>query len=152
MHIVSFVLGFFVLSAISVGASAAPGLRSADQGSPTMVSSGYALEYLSGVLLVLLALGGLAYFLRRFQGRLGAAQGELRVQGSLSLGGKERLVVVNVQGENLLLGVSPGGVNLVQKLSISESDTGATGTTSNWLSRTLNNARNTNKSSGDVST
>lgn len=101
---------------------------------------GQAVEYLLGVAAVMCALGAFAYVLRRLQQRqaFGAAS-FMRVRGSLPLGGKERLLLVEAEGERLLLGVSPGGVQLVHRLSPIEAmaptrDAGD----GKWLSRVLN--------------
>jgi len=74
---------------------------------------------LSGLFALLLVLGlilGLAWLLRRLPGG-GLRQAEgLRVVASAQLGVKERAVVLDVNGEQLLLGVSPGGVSLLHAL------------------------------------
>jgi len=61
------------------------------------------------LLLVVLLIIGLAWLLRR-SGRFGSALGgQLRAVGGLSLGARERILLVDAGGTHLLLGISPGG-------------------------------------------
>jgi len=58
----------------------------------------------------------LAWLLRRLPGT-GLRQGDgLRVVSGVSLGSKERAVVVEINGHQLLLGVTPGSVSLLHTL------------------------------------
>ncbi|AKC87977.1 flagellar biosynthetic protein FliO [Pseudoxanthomonas suwonensis] len=68
------------------------------------------------LLLVLGLILGLAWLLRRLPGAgLRPADG-LRVVASLQLGAKERAVVVEVGGQQLLLGVTPAGISRLHEL------------------------------------
>lgn len=63
-----------------------------------------------------MGLGGfliLYYLLRRRRGR--SIEGAMRSVGFLPLGGKERVVLLEVEGECFLLGVSEGRVNLLTR-------------------------------------
>ncbi len=74
---------------------------------------------MSAFLALLLVLGlivGLAWLLRRMPGSGFRPAEGLRVVASLQLGAKERMVVVEVGGQQLLLGVSTGGVSLLHTL------------------------------------
>ena len=113
-----------------------------------LMTPGYALEYLLGVLLVMAALGVFALLARRLQGRVGGAHEGLRVRASLPLGGKERLVIVQVQDETLLLGVSSGCVQLVSKLATPNAPEASSSASNSWLSRTLNRSSRSNTSGG----
>lgn len=54
----------------------------------------------------------LAWLLRRLQrGTAAPGVGRLRVVGTLALGPRERLVVVDAAGTQILLGVAPGGIS-----------------------------------------
>ncbi|MGH8515916.1 MAG: flagellar biosynthetic protein FliO [Panacagrimonas sp.] len=58
---------------------------------------------------------GLAWMTRRMQVmRGGAAGSELRVRATLAVGLKERVVLIEVRGEPLLIGVAPGQITLLQ--------------------------------------
>lgn len=65
------------------------------------------------VILLLLAMAWLLARLRRLQS--GAAYGLMGVRASLSLGLKERLLIVEAAGQWLLLAVSPGGIQLLHR-------------------------------------
>ncbi len=73
---------------------------------------------LVGLILVLGLILGLAWLLKRMPGvGLGLrANDQLRVVTSLSVGTKERLLVVEVGGEQLLVGVTAGGINTLHRL------------------------------------
>lgn len=73
---------------------------------------------LVGLILVLGLILGLAWLLKRLPGTgLGLRPNDqLRVVTSLSVGTKERLLVVEVGGEQLLLGVSAGGIANLHRL------------------------------------
>ena len=139
----------FLVAAVgaSQGAGAATKLSDGAPSHPLM-APGYAVEYLLGVVLVMIALGVFALLLRRFQGRVGGVQDGLRIRASLPLGGKERLVVVQVQEQSLLLGVSPGCVQLVSKLTTPVDNDERVSANNTWLSRTLGKTAASHRSGG----
>ncbi len=69
-----------------------------------------------GLLAVLVAIFAVAWLMRRFGNFSMAANGELRVVAGMSLGARERLVLIQVGKEQLLLGVSPGRVQTLHIL------------------------------------
>lgn len=70
------------------------------------------------LLLVLAAIFALAWLLRRVQALRPGAAGALRVIGGISLGARERAVLVQVGEVQLLLAVAPGRVNLLHRLEL----------------------------------
>jgi flagellar protein FliO/FliZ len=77
-------------------------------------SIGGALFSLVLVIGLILALGWLA---KRMPGmQRGAAAGHLKIVASIALGPRDRAVVVDVAGTQLLLGVGPGGVRTLHTL------------------------------------
>ncbi|MBT3348680.1 MAG: flagellar biosynthetic protein FliO [Thiotrichales bacterium] len=61
------------------------------------------------LLIVILLIIGIAWLMRR-SGRFGSAlDGQLRAVGGLSLGSRERILLVDAGGTHILIGVSPGG-------------------------------------------
>lgn len=87
------------------------------------VSLGGMLQVLLGLGLVLAAVAGSAWLLRRFSpGQIGAG-GAVKVIGGVALGPKERLVLVEIGETWLVLGVAPGQVNTLHTLS--KPETGA---------------------------
>ncbi len=67
------------------------------------------------LLFVLAAIFGVAWFMRRLRGLTGGEE-SLRVIAQVALGARERAVVVQVGNQQVLLGVAPGRVNLLQVL------------------------------------
>lgn len=70
-----------------------------------------------GLFVVLLIIAGAAWFTRRFGHFQATAGGTMRIVGGLHLGTREKLVVVQVGEEQLLLGVAPGRVSTLHVLS-----------------------------------
>jgi flagellar protein FliO/FliZ len=80
------------------------------------INSSYMLQLVIGLLIVLfciLALAWLAKKMNRFQS---LADGSLKVVAGLSMGSRERIVLLQVGEEQLLLGVSPGRINTLHVL------------------------------------
>jgi flagellar protein FliO/FliZ len=76
--------------------------------------SGFAL--IGRLLLILAAILALGWMARAFGRRRLSSGSGLQIEGGLALGTRERLVVVRVQGEHLLLGVTAGGISLLHRL------------------------------------
>ncbi|GAB3320769.1 flagellar biosynthetic protein FliO [Haliea atlantica] len=81
-----------------------------------LMDASYTLRVIGSLLLVILLLVAVMALLRRFSGGGVGRVGLLRVRASISLGGREKAVLVQVGEELLLLGVSPGGVRLLHRL------------------------------------
>jgi flagellar protein FliO/FliZ len=76
-------------------------------------------ELLQGVLgltLVLLAVLGGAWLLRRTSRSSGSGSAGLRIVAAVGVGARERVVVVEVGGVWLVLGVAPGRVNALHAM------------------------------------
>ncbi|MDX1656357.1 MAG: flagellar biosynthetic protein FliO, partial [Candidatus Competibacteraceae bacterium] len=71
------------------------------------LAGGGLLQMVLGLVLVLGFILGAAWLVRRFT-PLRGGDGAIRLRGGLSLGTRERLVLVEVEGVRLLVGVSPG--------------------------------------------
>ncbi len=68
------------------------------------------------LLAVLALIVGLGWVLKRLPGSGFKPAEGLRVVASLNVGAKERVVVVEVNGQQLLLGVTAGGINTLHQL------------------------------------
>ncbi|MEG2806151.1 flagellar biosynthetic protein FliO [Stenotrophomonas sp.] len=68
------------------------------------------------LLAVLALIVGLGWVLKRMPGSGFRPAEGMRVVASLNVGAKERVVVVEVNGEQLLLGVTAGGINTLHRL------------------------------------
>lgn len=69
-----------------------------------------------GLALVVTLIAVLAWVLRRLGGVPAAGRGPLQVLGGLSVGARERVVLLRVGDRQLLLGVAPGRVQTLQVL------------------------------------
>jgi flagellar biosynthetic protein FliO len=78
---------------------------------PSASPTGSLLQTLFALIVVLGALAALAWFLKRYGPRAGGGNANVKVVGSLNLGGRERLLVVEVGNQWIVVGASPGRVN-----------------------------------------
>jgi len=75
------------------------------------------LQTVAALVFVLAVFLILVWLLKRFQpGVSGSSGAAIRIVATLALGTRERLLLVDVQGQQLLLGVSPAGISLLQVL------------------------------------
>ncbi len=74
------------------------------------------LQVTISLIMVLAAIVGVTWLLRRFTRLGGAMGGALQVLGGLSLGARERIVLVQVGEQQLLLGVAPGRIQMLHVL------------------------------------
>ncbi len=128
---------FLVLLAVSptafsdaseTASAAAPAPAGGTAPAPMVVepfSAASLMQLLLGLGLVIVLIFALAWFVRR-AGGLGQSQGGLRVVASLPLSTRERVVLVQAGEHQLLLGVAPGRVNLLQQFDTPVIDPQAT--------------------------
>jgi flagellar protein FliO/FliZ len=74
------------------------------------VSAAYLAQLVVGLILVILAILALAYVMRRLNGGGHRLGGHFRVVSGISLGSRERMLLVQVGQTQLLVGVAPGRV------------------------------------------
>lgn len=75
-----------------------------------------------GLVLILLLIWAMAAVLKRFGPGRGVRGRALNVVASQSLGGRERVVVVEIENTRLVLGVSPGGVSCLHEMPAKRDD------------------------------
>jgi flagellar protein FliO/FliZ len=80
------------------------------------LGAGNLLQLSFGLLVVLAAIVGSAWLLRRYGRLQTGAEGALRIIGGLSMGPRERVVLVQVGKQQLLLGVAPGRIQTLHVL------------------------------------
>ena len=78
------------------------------------------LETAAGLLLVLVTILALAWAARRFGRFSNAGKGLVNVLGGISLGSRERVVIVQVEDTRLVLGVAPGRIETLYVLERAE--------------------------------
>ncbi|CAK0767130.1 flagellar protein FliO/FliZ [Gammaproteobacteria bacterium] len=76
---------------------------------PTL-AIGDLLQVSISLMVVLIAIAFAAWLLRHFTKLGGAMGGALKILGGVSLGGRERVVLMQVGDRQILLGVAPGSV------------------------------------------
>jgi flagellar protein FliO/FliZ len=101
-----------LLRCLSAAALLLPGLARA-AGEPLAASNLFQLLF--GLIVVLIAIGATALLLKRL-GRLPQGPGAMRVVAGLSLGARERAVLIQVGDRQILLGVAPGRVSTLHVL------------------------------------
>lgn len=77
------------------------------------LSAGNALTVFSSLILVLVIMLALAWLLRRMQLTRSGGSGSIQMLSQLPLGTREKVVLLRVGEENVLVGCSPAGVNRV---------------------------------------
>ena len=78
-----------------------------------IINAASVLQVLFSLLFVIAIIILFAWYLRRHQSS-GVLNQKMTVVAALSVGARERVVLVQLAGKQLLLGVSPGRVNLLQ--------------------------------------
>ena len=104
------------------------------------------LQTILALLVVLGTLVGLAWALKRFGPRPAAGASNLHVVGALNLGGRERIMVVEVGDQWIVVGASPGRINALatmprqQGIAASQADAATAPQAPNfaqWLKQTI---------------
>jgi len=80
------------------------------------VGTGDFIQMFFGLLLVLGLIFGMAWFIRRMGSFQQVSHGALRILGGLSLGQRERIVLVQVGEQQLLIGLAPGQIRTLHVL------------------------------------
>ena len=112
-----------------------------------LVSGGSLLQVGGALMLVLAAVAGGAWLLKRLNPRQLTQSGALRVISATAVGQRERVVLVEVDGTWLVVGVAPGHVSALhtmprpasqaQQAKPTQGDDGFSG----WLKQTLERNR-----------
>jgi flagellar protein FliO/FliZ len=100
-----FILLLLPLTASAAAESAPPGV-----GLGSYVQAGLALALIVGLL------AGAAWLARKVTGGKGFGQGGMRVIGGVALGPRERIVLLEVGDEWLVIGIVPGQIRTLHRL------------------------------------
>ena len=74
------------------------------------LSAGNLAETGLGLALVLGLMLGLAWLVKRYVQVPGIGKGQVQIHGGVSLGAREKAVLLSVEGKRLLVGIAPGRV------------------------------------------
>lgn len=116
---------FFLVSGRSrllfaLGFCSQPGMVLADASTVAQpfasVGGGYLAQLLVGLLVVLGAIVALAFMMRRMTGIQSRLGSDFRVVSGISLGARERILLVQVGDRQLVVGVAPGRVQTLHVL------------------------------------
>lgn len=110
-------------------------------------STGTLLQTIFALVLVLALLAALAWLAKRYGPRMAGGGGNLRMVGALNIGGRERIMVVEVGDQWIVVGASPGRINALATMPRQESGVQSTATLashapsatsfSDWLKQTI---------------
>lgn len=89
-------------------------------GSPSATGMGQILKTIIGLVVVLVVIFFLAWAVKRYGPFTSSAMGQVKMVAGLSLGNRERVVVVNVGGKQLVLGVTPSNIQTLAELNEGE--------------------------------
>lgn len=134
-----FMASYFILQVWTVSVTAA-GSQSPGPLKSEPVGAGDFLQMIFGLLLVLGIIFGMAWFIRRMGSFQQVSHGALRVLGGLSVGQRERIVLVQVGKEQLLIGLAPGQIRTLHVLDEKVSINASSVTQSNSFAERLQSA------------
>jgi len=130
--------------ALALASVASPTVFAAAPPAPEPLAAANLFQLMFGLIVVLIAIGATAFLLRRL-GRLPQGPGAMRVISGLSLGARERAVLIQVGDKQILLGVAPGRVQalhvLERPVETSGSSSGTAGTFAERLSQMMRGGR-----------
>lgn len=138
------------VAAASAAASPAAALPAMPAGAPmTMAptsSAGSLLQTIFALIFVLALLIGLAWCMKRYGPKVMGGNNKMRVVSSLNLGGRERIVLVEVADQWIVVGASPGRINALATMPRQEGELPQLATAQNgpaaanfseWLKQTI---------------
>ena len=103
-----------VLSAASLlqlaGVTAAAAVEAPSRLAESPLSASNLVDTGIGLVLVLGLMLGLAWLVKRYVQVPGIGKGQVQIQGGVSLGAREKAVLLSVEGKRLLVGIAPGRV------------------------------------------
>jgi flagellar protein FliO/FliZ len=103
--------------------------------------AGNLMQVLFGLIAVLALMAVAAWLLRRFNVSKGLGGANIRIIGGVSVGNRERVVVVEVADQWIVVGVAPGSVNALTTMprqeAIADETAAPAKSFSSWLAHTI---------------
>ncbi len=103
--------------------------------------AGGLFQVLLGLVLVLGLMAALAWALKRFGATRAAGSAVIKVVGGVSVGGRERVLIVEAGDQWIVIGVAPGRVNALATMPRQENSAPMTGPAAKnfagWLKQTM---------------
>jgi flagellar protein FliO/FliZ len=111
-------------------------------GDQTVASAGSLFQVLLGLIIVLGLMAGAAWLLKRFSAARPSTGSMIKIVGGVSVGSRERVLVVEVADQWIVVGVAPGRVNSLATMARQEIAPAAAGATNapnfaSWLKQTI---------------
>jgi len=126
---------------VQLPAPAAPAAATSPAGSTSSTSSaGSLLQVVFGLLVVMGLLAGALWFLKRMGGGRFAPSSVVKIVGGVSVGNRERVMVVEVADQWIVIGVAPGQVSTLASMPRQEQPAQAAPGVPNfsaWLKQTI---------------
>lgn len=88
-----------------------PYYKNANGNNPPIGSGGHLLNVTVGLLLVIGLIFGLSWFVKRFNQGNFSGNSHLKIIATMPLGTRERIALIDVGGQQLLLGITPTHIN-----------------------------------------
>lgn len=92
------------------GVAAAAPMDASSRLAESPLSAGNLVDTGIGLVVVLGLMLGLAWLVKRYVQVPGIGKGQVQIQGGVSLGAREKAVLLSVEGKRLLVGIAPGRV------------------------------------------
>ncbi|MCB1789457.1 MAG: flagellar biosynthetic protein FliO [Gammaproteobacteria bacterium] len=115
MRIAATIAAVLIAMAEAVAAEATPAARF-----ESPLSGVNIMETLGGLIVVIAVMLGVAWLAKRYARVPGMGRGQVQVLGGVSLGAREKAVLLSVEGRRLLVGVAPGRVQTLLDLGPSD--------------------------------
>ncbi len=103
-------IGLWPLQSMAANQHLVPLVTGTSGHADTLLGAASLGQFAFGLIAVVSLIFGLAWLLRRMKRIQGSVQGQLRILAGLPLGSRERIVLIQVGDEQILLGVAPGRV------------------------------------------
>ncbi|HEY8941754.1 MAG TPA: flagellar biosynthetic protein FliO [Cellvibrio sp.] len=88
-----------------------PYYQNANGNSPPIGSGGHLLNVTLGLILIIGLIFGLSWFVKRFSQGSFSGNSHLKIIATMPLGTRERIVLIDAGGQQLLLGITPTHIN-----------------------------------------
>ena len=134
-------MNYFSLRSSVAFVALTPLCGAANAAAPSAAGSG--LQVVFGLVVVLGLLMGVAWWLKRFGPVSRAGGSAAKIVGGVSVGARERVMVVEVGDQWIVIGVAPGSVNALSTMPRQEhlvqedAYTGSSQNFAGWLKQTL---------------
>jgi flagellar protein FliO/FliZ len=92
--------------------------QNANTNSPKIGSGGHLLNVTLGLLLIIGLIFGLSWFVKRFSHGTFAGNAHLKIIATMPLGTRERIVLIDAGGQQLLLGITPTQINTLHVFDV----------------------------------